>query len=108
MQRTPRDYDGVKSTSHRMGDVLGGVLLEISDGFRDRPDLVLAAWPSLVGEKLAPMTQALSFNEGVLVVKVMNSTLYSLLCQKERGRLLGALKKQFPNIEIRALQFRMG
>lgn len=108
MPRTPKNFDGIKSTSHRMGDVLPGVLLGISERFKDRPDVVLGAWPSLIGEKLAPMTEPLSFNEGTLVVKVKNSTLYSLLVQKERSRLLGALKKQFPNIEIRALHFKMG
>lgn len=108
MQRTPKNYEGTGSTSHRIVDVLPEVLLKISEGYSERPDLVLASWPSLVGENIAPMTEALSFSEGVLKVKVKNSTLYSLLCQKERGRLLGALKKQFPNIEIRALHFRMG
>lgn len=91
-----------------MGEVLPGVLARITEGYRDRPDMVLSTWPTLVGEKIAPMTEAVSFSEGTLVVKVKNSTLYSLLSQKERGRLLGALKKHFPNVEIRALQFRMG
>ena len=108
MQRKPKNYDGIERTSHHIVDVLPEVLFKISEGVKNRPDLVLASWPSLVGETIAPMTEALSFTDGVLKVKVKNSTLYSLLCQKERGRLLGTLKKRFPNIEIRALHFRMG
>lgn len=108
MKRTPKNYDGIEITSHQMGEILPQVLSAISEKYQDRPDLILATWPSLIGEKLAPMAQAVSFDEGVLVVKVKNSTLYSLLCQKEKWRLLEALKKKFPKVEIRTIHFRMG
>ena len=108
MRRTPKNYDGTAPTGHLLNGVLSGVLAAISDKYQDRPDLVLAAWPMIVGEKIASMAEAVSFDEGTLVVKVKNSTLYSLLVQKERARLLGVLKKKFPTVDIRALHFRMG
>lgn len=108
MRRTPKNYDGTAVTAHRMDHILNEMFLNISDKYQDRPDLILTAWPSVVGDKIAPMTEAVSFQEGVLLVKVKNSTLYSLLCQKERGRLMGALKKKFPKVELRALHFKMG
>jgi len=72
-----------------------------------RPDLVLLAWPDLIGAKFAPMTEAVSFAEKILQVKVKNSTVYSLLVQ-ERVRLVKSLKEQFPKIEIRNIVFRIG
>jgi hypothetical protein len=91
-----------------MDRVLEGVLAKIAGMRAARSDEVLLAWPSIVGERLAPMTRALSFEGGTFVVEVKNSTLYSLLVQKERGRLLGVLQRRFPTVQIRSLQFRMG
>ncbi len=69
---------------------------------------ILLAWPELIGKQLSSMTRAISFLDGVLLVKVQNATLYSLLSQYERPKLLSALKKRFPHAEIRALLFRIG
>lgn len=91
-----------------MEDLLPRVLFAISEKYQDRPDLILATWPSIIGEKLASMTEAVSFNEGTLVVKVKNSTLYSLLVHNEKRRLLEALKKKFPKVDIRSIHFKMG
>lgn len=75
---------------------------------RDRPDLILEAWPEIIGEKLAPMTKPMAFERGILTVKVSNSTLYSLLSQHERGRLLACLRQRFPAVEIKNIYFRIG
>lgn len=91
-----------------MRDLLPKVLGQIGALHRDRPDLVVAAWPEIIGEKLGPMTQAVGFEKGVLTVKVRNSTLYSLLSQHERGRLLKCLREKFPSIEIKNISFRVG
>lgn len=107
-QRTPRGYDGPQTTSHKVADLLPGVLAKISDHFQIRPDLILLSWPDIVGPKIAPMTQAVSFNEGLMVVKVKNSTLFTLLQNNERPKLLSLLRRRFPNVEIKNLQFRLG
>jgi hypothetical protein len=107
MSRTPRNYDGTRPTTQRFSDLLPKVLQRLSETYQDRPDLILASWPSLVGEKLAPMTEALSFIDGVLLVKVKNSTLYSLLNQNEKFRLLRALQQKFPKVAIKQINFRM-
>ncbi len=108
MARTPRDYNGVQPTGKEIAKLLPEVLTKISANFQERPDLVLLAWPELIGEKLAPMTQPLSFTEGVLTVKVKNSSLYSLLVQHERKKLLKKLQERFPSIAIRNINFRLG
>ncbi len=75
---------------------------------KGRPDLILAAWPQVIGPKLAGMTEALRFQEGVLTIAVKNSTLHSLLSRQEKKRLMQALKDRFPQAGIRDLQFRIG
>lgn len=88
--------------------LLPSFLRGLADRQRERPDLILAAWPSLIGERLASMARAQAFEEGVLTVKVSNSALLSLLVQNERSRLLEQLRKQFPGTKIRDIRFRIG
>lgn len=107
-QRTPWHYDGTEPTAKPISSLLPGLLNRIGSSYKERGDIILAAWPLLVGEKIAPMTQAVSFKEGVLSVKVKNSTLYSLLVRHERPRLLKSLQEKFPHVAIHNIAFRMG
>ena len=107
-RRTPRNYDGPEVTTHRLHDLMPAVLSRISVTFADRPDLIMAAWPDVIGERLAPMTEAISFIDGVLTVKVKNSTLYSLLSKNDKPKLVHALKTRFPKIQIKTILFRIG
>lgn len=100
--------EGSELTNKQLKDLLPKVLGSIGALHRDRPDLILAAWPQVIGEKLASMTKAVSFDKGVLWVKVSNSTLYSLLSQHERGRLIKCLREKFPSVEIKNIHFRIG
>jgi hypothetical protein len=108
MARTAKNYDGTASTNKLFKDLLPKELSSIQNQFKDRPDLVLASWPSIIGAIHAPMTEAHSFKEGILTVKVKNSSLYSLLKKHEESKLLAKLRSQFPNLLIRAINFRMG
>jgi len=105
--RTPKNYDGTRATTHKIGDLLSVLLTQINEGYQERPDLVLAAWPEIIGPKLSPMTQAVSFCEGILTVKVKNSTLYSLLSRHDKFRLLAAIQKRFPKANIQNIVFRI-
>lgn len=107
-RRTPKDYDGTELTTHQMNDLLPSVLSQIHDVYQQRPDLILAIWPTLIGPKLAGMTQAVSFHDGFLLVKVKNSTLHSLLSQHEKPRLLSILRQKFPQVQIKTIVFRIG
>jgi hypothetical protein len=100
--------NGSGLTNKQIKDLLPKALGSIGALQRNRPDLIVAAWPEVIGEKLAAMTKAVSFDQGVLYVKVRNSTLYSLLSQHERGRLLKSLREKFPSIEIKNIHFRLG
>jgi hypothetical protein len=105
--RTPKNYDGSALTTWSLGDVASNALMGIRATHQERPDLVLAAWPEVIGERLAKMTQATSFQDGVLMVKVNNSTLHSLLSQHDRQRVLNGLRQKFPRLQIKNIVFRM-
>ncbi len=106
--RTPRYYDGVRSPVREMKHLLGEVLGSIGHLHATRPDLIVAAWQEVIGPKLSPYTEAMSFREGILIVKVKNSTLYSLLSGHEKPRLLKSLQEKFPSVPIKNLIFRIG
>lgn len=107
-KRTPKNYDGNEPTGKRIGDILPGILTDLSGKFKDQPHLILEAWPEIVGEKVSKLSRAVSFNEGVLEVRVRNSSLLSLLVEHEKNRLLTQLKKRFPKVKIQDIFFKIG
>ena len=90
---------GIDSTNY--AHIIAAPPWLIGEMHRERPDLILASWPEIIGSKLAPMTKAISFEAGILYIKVNISTLYSLLSQHERGRLLKCLRDRFPAVEFK-------
>ena len=107
-KRRSRYYDGPISTTRHISQVLPRVLNEIGKRYQDRPDLILAAWPEVIGQKLASQTRATSFSNGFLIVKVHNSTLLSLLTQSDKPRLIKNLRDKFPHVMIKSIVFQMG
>lgn len=105
MRRTPRNFSGTSPTGKPISTLLPEVLQAMRAKQGDPAEEVFAYWPTLLGPKMAPFTEPVSFVEGVLTVKVKSSTLYSLLCQHERPRLLKQLQQKF---SIRSLLFRIG
>ena len=108
MGRRAKGYTGTERTSREIRDLLPAFLKEVGAAHQERPDLILAAWPKVIGESLQPMAKAVSFVSGVLTVKVANSTLYSLLSQHEKKRLLQVLRETFPGAAIKNIVFRLG
>lgn len=107
-KRTPQNYDGSKVTSHHVTNLLHHVMSSIGNNFAARPDLILAAWAGIVGQHVASSTEATAFTDGIIHVKVRNSTLYSLLSKHERTRLLAIFRSRFPSVQIRGIMFKMG
>jgi hypothetical protein len=107
-RKNPKNYDGTKTTQHHLQNLLPAVFQGLFDRRQQRPDLILAYWPELIGPKFCQMTEALSFDEGVLTVRVKNASLYSILCQHEKSRLVTRLKEQFPKASIKTIHFRIG
>lgn len=105
MKRTPRYFDGTSRTGKLLSDMLPESLRDIRERAGQGGEEIFHFWQELIGDKMGPLTEAVSFVDGTLVVKVKSSTLYSLLCQHERPRLLKRLQEKFP---IRNLVFRVG
>lgn len=106
--RLPKNYSGTGITTRPIQSVLPAVLESIGSNFSTRPDLIMQSWKEIIGERLAPMTEAVSFQKGILHIKVKNSTLHSLLSGPEKGCVLEKLRKLFPSIEIKNILFKMG
>ncbi len=95
-------------TNKHLRDLLPSVLRNIEERKKERPDLILAGWSEIIEEKWRRMTQAVSFEKGVLMVKVKNAALYSLLVQQEKQKLLSKLQEKFPEVELKNIVFRIG
>lgn len=110
-ERNQRTYKGryeTALTSRDLGSVLSNVLTKINAQQQQRPDLLMAYWPQIVGPTIAPLTRATAFNDGVLTVKVKNSTLHSLLVREEKAKILAALRHKFPNVTLSDIHFKIG
>jgi hypothetical protein len=107
-RRTPRNYEGTDLTTHQVKDILPFALHTLKDVFSCNFDLIVAAWPGIVGVQTAAMTQVVALSEGFLSVRVKNSMMFSLLNQYEKAKILKQLRMQFPSTEIKDIVFRMG
>ena len=110
MKRTPRNYDGTAPVARTLQELLPQVLsrFQRGGGGSGPGQEVLASWPEIAGPSVAKLTQATSFVDGILTVLVKSSTLYSLLRQHEKARLLELLKQRFSKLEVRDIVFRIG
>jgi hypothetical protein len=106
--RIPKYYNGLEPTGRLIGDLLIPMLGQFEKGAEDNSKELIDSWPKLVGEKVAAMTKAVSYEKGVFLVKVQNSTLYSLLSDHEKPRLLKQMQDTFPHLKIKKILFRMG
>ena len=103
--RTPRNFDGTRSPGVKIGELLPEVLAGIGRKSEIPLEAVFGEWKLLLGEKMAGMTQPVSFTDGVLTVIVKSSTLYSLLRAHEKPRLLRKLQEKF---QVKDLVFKIG
>lgn len=109
MHRTPKNYDGIAPPAKTLQELLPEALACIRKSGRDGSGSnVIDAWPDVIGPKMASMTKVLSFERGVLTVAVRSSSLYSLLCQHEKPRLLRMMQERFPKNQVRDIVFRIG
>ena len=108
MKRIPKNYDGSLPTGRQVRDLVPKILSNISAKMSDEPLQILEAWPEIVGKRISKMSRSVGFEDGILKVHVKNSTLYSLLTEHEKPRLVAAFRKRFPNVNFRDIFFRIG
>ncbi|MCE5293138.1 MAG: DUF721 domain-containing protein [Chlamydiales bacterium] len=98
-----------KLTSQKLQDLLPKMMAGVVAKYNDNPQILLEEWPQIVGVELAPMARAERFEDGVLYVKVKNSTLLSLLSNPhDKKRLIDCIRKKLSGISIRNIVFRIG
>jgi hypothetical protein len=107
-KRTPKNYDGVVSPIKELKNILPNILNGIEENYAKKPSNILSSWKEIIGKDLAVFTEATSLKDGILVVKVKNSTLYSLLSQHEKEKILKTLQNKFSKEAIRNIIFRIG
>jgi len=91
-----------------IGDMLPDIISKIDLNYQNQPKNILIYWPEVIGKKLASFTEAYLFENGVLFVKVKSSTLYSILVQNEKIRLLKLMQEKFSRKTIRDIKFKIG
>lgn len=101
-------YDSNKVTTRHLSSLLPKVLGKLTKNFEERPDVIIESWKLIVGPHLSKMTEAISFIDGVLTVKVKNSSLLALLSRSEKPKLIAALREKFPKVNIKTILFRIG
>jgi len=106
-RRTPRNYSGIANTSHNLYELLPNILKRIGRSYSNRLDLIMLSWPEIIGPKLAKMTRVVAYENAVLLVCVSNSTLYSLLVQNYKPKILRDIKRCFPDLKIKDIKFKI-
>ncbi|HSX03777.1 MAG TPA: DUF721 domain-containing protein [Rhabdochlamydiaceae bacterium] len=97
-----------EKATKELSEMLPSLMKKMQKLQSDTPQQILTSWPLIVGEKWASMTKAASFSDGILIVKVKNSSLLSVLSQHEKQRLLKSLREKFPSCTIQEIRFCMG
>ncbi len=100
-----KKIDPTLPTGKKIADLLPDILAGIRAPGSNQSEAIFHHWCFLLGEKMARFTEMVSFKNGVLTIKVKSATLYALLCQHEKGRLLKELQKKF---QVGDLVFRVG
>ena len=104
-RRTPKNYSGTESPAKKVSELLPEIASEIAKKASIPDEAIFQYWNMLIGERVALMTEPVSFVDEVLTVKVKSSTLYSLLAVHEKAKLLASLQDKF---SIRNIVFRVG
>jgi len=100
---------GTHLTSKKLSDVVPSVMQTISTHFAEKPQMVLDMWPQIIGGEFARLSRAVRFREGILEVRVKNSSLMSLLCSgADKKRIIDAFRARIPGIILKNIIFRIG
>ncbi|MGR3911933.1 MAG: DUF721 domain-containing protein [Candidatus Rhabdochlamydia sp.] len=91
-----------------MPSFLRGLSVRYEDRAERKTEEVLAYWHQVMNPDWAFMTRPVSFENGIIVVQVKSSALYSILVQHEGAQILKKLQHQFPQSGIKRLKFRIG
>ena len=108
-KRTPFGYDGNALTARHLQDILSLIMKRLGPLYATQPAVVLSVWPAVVGDKIACLTTAHRFQEGILYVKVKNSMMFSLLSNPvDKQKIQEAVRAAVPGIVLKNIVFKIG
>lgn len=106
-RRTPKNYNGVEPVAKNIGTLALNLVEDLGKKIDLPIENLVAIWKEAIGDKFFPLTKVVSLVEGVLTVKVKGATLFSLLSQYEKTRLLSVLQSKVSKDTVRKLVFRI-
>ena len=102
-------YNGTFLTSKKLTDMLPSAMRRIQTSYKVSPDLLLQAWPEIIGPSFSSFTRAIRFDENVLYIGVKNASVMSLLAHHaEKKRILACYHARFPHVPMKNIIFRLG
>jgi predicted nucleic acid-binding Zn ribbon protein len=97
-----------KDTSQPIARLLPVLLGKLGLQERIREEEILSAWKEVVGDFLAQHATPAGLREGVLSVRVVQSTVQFELERMWRSRILQKLQARFGRSQVRDIRFRIG
>ena len=96
-----------KDTSRAVGPLVHALMKELGLGSRMTEEEIIAAWHEIVGEFLAKHSTPTRLFEGILYVRVLQSSMQFELERTWKSEILKKLKTRFGR-SIRDVRFKMG
>jgi predicted nucleic acid-binding Zn ribbon protein len=97
-----------KDTAKPISESLGKLMSSLGLGERLRENEVRRAWKDVVGDFLATHSEPQALRNGVLIVRVLQSTVYFELERMWKREILAKLKQRFGARTVRDIKFRIG
>ena len=95
-------------TTKKLVDLLGPVFQNISSIYSNHLENFIRDWPKILGKDYASMTEIIGYKKGILIIKVKNSSLYSLLYHHKKQEILKQIYKNYPKWDVKDITFKMG
>ena len=97
-----------RDTSKPIGETLAKVMAGLGLKDRLKEHEVLQAWRDIVGDFIAGHSNPQRLQDGVLYVRVLQSTVHYELDRVWKPQILDKLKKRFGAKTVREIKFRLG
>ncbi len=87
-------------------NLLSSVLKKIDTRQKINISQIRNTWSELIGEKYSAMTEVISFDDGVLTIKINSAPLFSILKAEQKTKLESEMRKRIPALKLKKLNFR--
>lgn len=98
----------VKDTYKPVSETLAKVMAGLGLKDRLREEEVLQAWGEIVGEFIAANSSPQSLKDGILYIRVLQSTVHFELDRIWKPQIIKKFKDRFGTRAVRDIKFRLG